>query len=150
MVQQAVVGGQNAQTLFSSVDMSWHSALRRAVNPYFTTAASADYESSIDKTIEHFLDQIDARFAGKGLEGVFDLADWFLYFAMDVIGELTYSSRFGFVESGGDIRDILKDMFDFADYGAIVRSPQKFPIVNKGYLTLPDGAILLLGQISPP
>lgn len=108
-------------TLFSSSDIPWHNALRKAINPSFNATASVGYEYLIDKTIDVFLEQWEARFIGKkGPEGVIDLADWMLYFSFDVIGELTYGSRHGFMESGWDSQGVIAYLQKFAVYGCIV------------------------------
>ena len=114
--------GENTQTLFSSSDIPWHNALRRAINPFFNATASVNYEHLIDKTIDFFLEQVDARFSGKnGTEGIIDLENWLLYFSFDVIGELTYGSRHGFIESGSDHQGIIGYLNRFAGYGSVVR-----------------------------
>ena len=122
-MQAAVAKGESAQTLFSSGDISWHNALRRAINPFFTATSAVGYEGLIDKTIGVFLEQWDTRFAGKeGPEGIVDLASWLLYFSFDVIGELTYGSRHGFMESGRDSQGIISLLQKFGTYGWVVRS----------------------------
>ncbi len=64
-----------------------------------------------------------SRFAGKkGRAGVIGLEDWLLYFSFDVIGELTYGSRHGSMESGYDSQGIITSPQEFAVYGSIVRS----------------------------
>ncbi|MCJ1386172.1 hypothetical protein MMC17_009298 [Xylographa soralifera] len=120
-VQAAVAKGESVQTLFSSGDIPWHNALRRAINPLFTATTAVSYEHLIDKTIDVFLEQWDARFAGKqGPEGVIDLASWLLYFSFDVIGELTYGSRHGFMESGRDSQGIISFLQKFGAYGWVM------------------------------
>lgn len=120
-----MVRGRTAKTLFSSPDIAWHNSLRKAINPYFTATAAVGYEPLVDKTINVFLEQWDSRFADKeGPDGVIDLADWLLYFSFDLIGELTYGSRHGFMESGSDHQGIISFLQHFAVYGSIVsRSP---------------------------
>ena len=124
----AVAKGEPAQTLFSSGDIPWHNALRKAINPFFTATASVGYEHIIDKTIDVLLEQWDTRFAGKeGPQGVIDLADWLLYFSFDVMGNLTYGSRHGFMESGRDSQGVIAYVQNFAVYGSVVRTSIYFP-----------------------
>lgn len=74
-VQAAVARGEKVYNLFSSNDIPWHNALRKAINPIFTATAAVGYEHSINETIDIFLEQWDARFTGKkGSEGIIDLA----------------------------------------------------------------------------
>ena len=91
--------------------------------PYFTATVAVSYEPLIEKTINVFLEQLDSRFSGKkGPEGIIKLEDWLLYFTFDVIGELTYGSRHGFLESGYDSQGIIASSQGFAVYGSVVRS----------------------------
>lgn len=90
------------------------------------------YEHLIDKTVDILMEQWDARFTGKtGSEGVIDLASWMLYFSFDVIGELTYGSRHGFMESGWDSQGIIAYVQEFGVYGSLVRSSVALtPVLN--------------------
>ena len=137
-------------TLFSSSDILWHKALRKAINPSFTATASAGYECLIDKSIDVFLEQFNARFADKkGPEGVIDLASWMIYFSFDVIGELTYGSRHGFMESGWDSQGIISFVQKFAAYGAIVRSSHIFPCTESSAdIMLPGWPVACCRQAS--
>src|SRR4051812_48980644 len=57
-------------------------------------------EPYIDATIELLESQLD-RLSAAGQDIHFD--HWFNYTAFDVVGEITFSKRFGFVEQGRDI-----------------------------------------------
>ncbi len=83
---------------------------------------SVGYEPLVDQTISVYLEQLDARFAGKkGAAGSFDLATWMLYFSFDVIGELTYGSRHGFMEKAADPQGLIPYVQNFLVYGYLVR-----------------------------
>ena len=99
-----------------------------------------------------FLEQWDRRFAGKrGADGVIKLEDWLLYFSFDVIGELTYGSRHGFLESGYDSQGIINFLQGFAVYGAVVRSFSSVPGIEcHAHILKPDGSFTVLGSILPP
>jgi cytochrome P450 len=57
-----------------------------------------DLEPYIDSTIHHFL----TRLTSKLPLGPLDLGNWFQLFAFDVIGEITFSKRFGFMDAESD------------------------------------------------
>lgn len=79
------------------------------------------FEPIVDSAIEAFLAQLENRFGGKEDYGiVLDLGKWLQYFAFDVICELTYSKRMGFMEVGGDVENIIKDLQWLLDYAAVV------------------------------
>ena len=59
------------------------------------------YEPFVNEATEIFLDQTDKLFARPNK--VCDFAEWLQYFAFDVIGQLTYSKRHGFVERAEDV-----------------------------------------------
>lgn len=120
-VQAAVAKGEVAHTLFSSPDMSWHNSLKKSVSSSFTMSAVVDYEHLVDATIEVCLRELNRRFAGKpGSQGLIDLHTWMLYFSFDVIGDLTYGARHGFIESSSDIAGIIHYVKSFLNYGFIV------------------------------
>ncbi|KAK4065660.1 hypothetical protein Trihar35433_7780 [Trichoderma harzianum] len=64
----------------------------------------------------------------KGTEGVIDFPTWLQYYAFDVIGELTYSSRHGFLESGQDVDGIIAYLDKYMSYLVLVG---QMPILDK-------------------
>ena len=120
-VNAAVSKGAMAHTLFSSPDQIWHRQLRRSISSAFTVGAVASYEYLVDNTVQVYLDILNKRYAGKGgPEGVIDLTTSLLHFAFDVIGDLTYGTRHGFIESGKDLNGIISYVVSFLNYGFIV------------------------------
>ena len=59
------------------------------------------YEPFVNEATEVFLDQTEKLFARPNK--ICDFAEWLQYFAFDVIGQLTYSKRHGFVERAEDV-----------------------------------------------
>jgi cytochrome P450 len=110
-----------AHTLFSSPDEVWHRQLRKSISAAFTVGAAASYEYLVDNTVRVYLDDLGKRYSARpGPEGVIDLHTSLLYFAFDVIGDLTYGSRYGFIESGKDVNGIIHYVVSFLNYGFIV------------------------------
>ena len=145
-VQAAVARGHSAHTLFSSPDIPHHNAIRKAINPAFTATQSVSYESFIHDTISVYLEQLNARFAGKkGPEGVFDLGTWMLYYTFDVIGELTYGARHGFMEAGKDSQGLIPYVQKFLVYGYIVRFPSLRS--KDSHITLSGGSMAHTRQV---
>ena len=120
-VNAAVSKGKCAHTLFSSTDPTWHKNVRRAMNPFFTRTAVLTYEPFVERTIQAFLTEIDHRFADKGgSQGVIDFHTWLSFFTFDVISDLTYSKRHGFISQAKDIHGIIAWVADFVQYGFVV------------------------------
>jgi hypothetical protein len=81
------------------------------------------YEPSVDSTIQAFLQQLEMRYADKeGEAGICNFGNWLQYYAFDVIGEMTYSMRLGFVDNGKDVDNIISDLDKMLNYAAVVRS----------------------------
>lgn len=93
--------GKRLPSLFSTTDESYHANLRRSVNSAFSMSTLVQYEPFVNEATEVFLSQTDKLFAQPN--AICDFAEWLQYFAFDVIGQLTYSKRHGFVEGATDV-----------------------------------------------
>ena len=61
---------------------------------------------------------LDQRFA-RSME-VFDLGEWLQFFAFDVMGTMTFSKRYGFLDQGKDVGGMLGTIFKFMQNVAAV------------------------------
>ena len=99
--------GVKVKTILSSTNTKWHDQQRRLINSAFSLTSILKYESWVDDTIELFQHQIKDRYANKdGASGIIDLHKWIAFFTADVISNLTYGKRTGFLERGEDIEGI--------------------------------------------
>lgn len=113
-------------------------------------SALVQYEPFVDNTTKLFLDQTEKLFVDNP-EGC-DFTRWLQFYAFDVIGEITYSKRHGFVEKNEDIDGIvayLTWLFNYvAPVSQIPSSNSAAPFlttVNK--LTRPPPLLPQIGQI---
>lgn len=82
------------------------------------------FEPLVDATTVAFLEQLKKRFVGRSdKEGTFDFGVWLQYYAFDVIGELTYSKRLGFVDRGMDVDHIIGNLERLLGYVSVVCIP---------------------------
>lgn len=89
------------------------------------------FEPLVDTTTVAFLDQLKQRFCGlPGTQGTCDFGTWLQYYAFDVIGELTYSKRLGFVDRGVDVDHIIGNLERLLNYVSVVCT-QGFPSMMK-------------------
>lgn len=68
-------------------------------------SALVQYEPFVDNTTRLFLDQTERLFVTK--PDVCDFTTWLQFYAFDVIGEITYSKRHGFLEKNEDVEGIV-------------------------------------------
>jgi len=105
VVQQAVMKGHSLASLFSTTDETFHARFRRCVNAAFSMSALVQYEPFVDNTTRLFLTQTERLFADNP-EGC-DFPRWLQFYAFDVIGEITYGKRHGFIEKNEDVEGIV-------------------------------------------
>jgi len=142
-VTASINKGVRTQTLLSSTDGRWHDKERRMVNSAFTLSSILKYEPWVNDSIGVFLRQMSERFVGKdGPQGIIDLHKWDAFFTADVISNLTYGQRTGFMETGVDIQGIHEGV-------RMVFRPwlysTRWPILDK--LTFKNPLLVLLSRL---
>ncbi|KAI1116399.1 cytochrome P450 [Nemania sp. NC0429] len=106
IVQQGVSKGGGLATLFSTTDNTFHAQLRRCVNSAFSMSALVQYEPFVNNTLKLFFEQTERLYVNNA-EGC-DFVRWLQFYAFDVIGEVTYSKRHGFIERNEDVDGIVR------------------------------------------
>ena len=76
------------------------------------------YEPLVNGTIDAFIEQTKRRYSDTGKICFF--SSWLQKFAFDVVGELTWSKRIGFVDRDEDVDGIVKFIGDFLAYASVV------------------------------
>ena len=89
------------------------------MNNAFAMSSLVNYEPLVNSTLTYWLDETEAMFANTG--SCCNFSQWLQFFAFDVIGELTWSKRLGFVEGNKDVDNIIGFLGKFFDYVAPVR-----------------------------
>ncbi|RYN42572.1 hypothetical protein AA0113_g5725 [Alternaria arborescens] len=125
-VQGAVSKGAPLLSLFSTTDEDFHAKYRRCVNNAFAMSSLVNYEPLVSSTLTYWLDKTEDMFAKTGQSCNF--SQWLQFFAFDVIGELTWSKRLGFVEGNKDVDNIIGFLGKFFDYVAPVG---QIPILDR-------------------
>jgi hypothetical protein len=74
----------------------------------------------VDEVLECIRSRFDQRFVGTGQ--IFDMGQWLQFFAFDVMGTMTFSKRYGFLDEGRDVGDMLGTIVDFMRTAAPVRT----------------------------
>lgn len=117
-VQQNVTGGVRIPSLFSTLDEGYHAKLKRKVNSAFAMSTLVSYEPLVDKTTGVFLERTEELFCKDGASC--DFAHWLQSYAFDVIGQLSFSKRLGFIDRFEDVGDIMAALKDFFTYSGTV------------------------------
>jgi len=117
-VQGAVANGRRLLSLFSTTDEGFHAKHRRCVNNAFAMSSLVNYEPLVTSTLTYWLDRTEELYASTDQSCNF--SQWLQFFAFDVIGEITWSKRLGFVEGNTDVDNIISFLRRFFDYVAPV------------------------------
>lgn len=120
-MQQTVANGRPLHSLFNTTDEKFNSKLRRFVSNAYAMSTLVNFEPLVDSTTVAFLEQLKGRYACQGTSAqICDFGTWLQYYAFDVIGELTYSKRLGFVDQGMDVDHIIADLERLLNYVSVV------------------------------
>ncbi|KAK4942787.1 hypothetical protein LTR10_017547 [Elasticomyces elasticus] len=107
-VFQNIVNGRRAASLVAETNESEHARSKRLIAHAYSLSTLVEYEELVDRTTDVFLSILEERFASAKSTGqILDLGRHIQFFAFDVIGELTFSRRLGFIESGVDVDGII-------------------------------------------
>lgn len=105
--------GKPTPGIFAAQDEDIHRALKKPVSGAYSMSAVISFEPYVDTTMRVFCDQLEARFMKNDGEQspICDFGKWLQMFAFDVIGDLTFSKRLGFLESGEDVNHVMESIW---------------------------------------
>lgn len=91
---------QFTPSLFTTLDENYHAKFRRPIANAYSMSTLVEFEPLIDTTTSLFMKRLD-EFAASGQ--TFNLGKWLQMFAFDVIGEIVFSKKLGFLETKSDV-----------------------------------------------
>ena len=101
--------------MFAARDTEQHKALKRPVAAKFSMTSILALEHLVDPCSKIFTD------AMADLQGeIVDLGAWVQWYAFDVIGEITFKQRFGFMEQRKDINNTIAGIETGLVYASLV------------------------------
>lgn len=109
--------GPNHWTLFSDTNIRGHADARKRFSAIYSMSSLVNYEQFVDNCADIFAMRL-TEFAAK--DEVLDLRHWLQCYAFDVIGEITYGERFGFLDGGRDIAGVMKTIDGVNVYATLV------------------------------
>ena len=119
--------------VFNTRDEKLHKQIKNPIAPLFSLSNVITYEPFVDKVLAVMIEQLDKRCANT--REPFDFGLWLQFFAFDVMGTLTFSKRYGFLETGRDVNGMLKTIWTYMTTAAPV-SQVGLEILGTGFLHL--------------
>lgn len=107
------------QAVFNTQNEDVHKALKTPIAPLFSVTNVSVFEPHIDDLLRVTEEQLEKRYAKNG--EAFDLGNWCQYFAFDVMGTMTFSKRYGFLDQAEDVNNMIGSIHTFMKTVAPVR-----------------------------
>lgn len=112
-------------TLFPDRDIKRHAETRRRFQGLYSMSSLLSYENYVNECTD-ILQQRLSEFAKHS--SIIDMTHWLQCYAFDVIGNITYSKRFGFLDRGDDVDGIIKALRGSMVYSTLIGI---FPSLHK-------------------
>ncbi|GAB1199993.1 hypothetical protein APSETT444_009353 [Aspergillus pseudonomiae] len=97
--------------VFNTQNEQIHKQIKSPIAPLFSLSNVVMFEGLVEEVLSCLSEQFDTRFVGTGK--IFDFGEWLQYFAFDVMGTMSFSRRYGFLEQGRDVNGMLDAIFLF-------------------------------------
>ncbi|KAK1716120.1 cytochrome P450 [Colletotrichum acutatum] len=111
--------------LFSVIDPVEHKRMKRNVAPAFSMSALMALEEFVDSTVTLFIQCMDELAIAPSVprsqrKRPINMVEWFQWYAFDVVGELSFSRRLGFLDTKSDVGNMTKVLDSFIQYASTV------------------------------
>jgi hypothetical protein len=117
------IKGGKLPDVFATRDEGIHRQMRRPVANLFSVTNLLTMEPLMTSTLRYFFARLDEQFADQDVE--LDLFKWIQFFMFDVLGEVTFSQKLGFLEKGQDVEGIIQNIWLYFKAIAPVRVSPK-------------------------
>lgn len=114
------VRGKSIPDVFATRNEHIHRTMKQPIAAIYSMSNLVSFEPYVKSTIEYFFSRLDSLFVETSKVCNFGL--WLHLFASDVMGEITFSRRLGFLETGGDMENVMANNWKFFVQAAPVRS----------------------------
>lgn len=116
-LQSIIYHDRTEPSLFSETNPDAHRSDKRKVGSAYSISILLEFEDAFDRCVEAFMQQMGG-FSDSGQ--VFDLGVWLQYLAFDVVGEVSFGKKLGFLEQGQDVDGMIADITASFRYFTIV------------------------------
>ena len=95
--------GEIVPSVFSTRDNALHASYKRTLSSAYSTSSIVKLKSLVMPCTDTFMSMMLEKISTP-----VDLVEWVQWYAFNVIGEITFLKRSGFMEEEGDINDLIK------------------------------------------
>lgn len=99
------VNGKIVNNLFTQPDSKLHAQMKRPIAPFFSMNSVLSIEQHINSVLSQFCSKLDEEFVKTRRQC--NLGDWIKYYTYDVIGKITFSQPYGYLDKGWDFDGLI-------------------------------------------
>ncbi|KAE8154119.1 cytochrome P450 [Aspergillus avenaceus] len=104
-------------TLFPDRNVKRHAETRKRYSALYSMSSLVHYEAFVDQCADIFATRLNEYAERKGS---LNLGHWFQCYAFDVIGDITFGQRFGFLDKGEDIEGTIAALEKTMVYSTLI------------------------------
>ncbi|KAI1305507.1 cytochrome P450 [Xylaria venustula] len=114
--------------LFADRSIQRHANTRRQLQSTYSMTSLVSYEPYVDQCAEIFAQRLSEMSESESNSNstVVDMGHWLQCYAFDVIGQITYGARVGFLDAGVDVQGIMHAIENGLAYGTFVGIYSRF------------------------
>ncbi|KAI1736391.1 cytochrome P450 [Xylaria scruposa] len=109
--------------VFADRSIQRHANTRRQLQNTYSMTSLVSYEPYVDQCADIFSQRL-SEISEAGIP--IDMGHWLQCYAFDVIGQITYGKRIGFLDQGADIQGIMHAIENGLVYGTLVGIYDRF------------------------
>ncbi|KAI0451651.1 putative benzoate 4-monooxygenase cytochrome P450 [Xylaria acuta] len=118
------------KVVFNTQDETLHKQIKSPIAPLYSLTNTVTFEPLVDEVLVCLEEQLNKNFSRTG--ATFNFGDYLQFFAFDVMGTLTFSKRYGFLETGKDVQGILAAIWShWKGSAAVTQITWADPIVSR-------------------
>lgn len=111
--------GGALHAVFNTTEEPILKQIKTPIAPLFSITNTTSFEPLVDQVLQCIRDRLEERFTAT--QQIVDMGQWLQFFAFDVMGTMTFSKRYGFLDEGRDVNGMLGTIVDFMRTSAPVR-----------------------------
>ncbi|KAL6412481.1 cytochrome P450 oxidoreductase [Ilyonectria robusta] len=104
-IQSITWKGKPEVNLFGTRDEAYHREMKKPIANAFSLTTLLTNEPAVDSCTNLLIDKL-VKFSDE--KNLIDLGEWIQFYTFDVVGELTFAKKLGFLETGGDVDGMIE------------------------------------------
>ncbi len=111
------IDGEPLHSIFTTQDQSRHRALRAGVAQKYSLSSLLRLEPLVDEVTQNLFRRMRTQLANSP---TVNLGEWLQFYAFDVVGAITFSKTFEFLDSGCDFNGVIEGLELGLKYASVV------------------------------